>query len=314
MLHAQRSALRTGRGTAFKSGCAPAPTRLLTVRVKAAADDRFADYKPTTAFFFPGQGAQSVGMAKELVAECPAAKELFDKAADILGYDLLKVCVEGPKDKLDTTAISQPAIYVASLAAVEKLRATEGEALLDSVDVTCGLSLGEYTALAFAGAMSFEDGLRLVKLRGESMQAAADAAKSGMVSVIGLDKEKVAALCEAATKEVGSDKPIKIANYLCPGNYAVSGSIEGCEAVERLGKDPAFKARMTVRLAVAGAFHTQYMAPAAEKLQEALNNTTIITPRIPVISNVDAQPHSDPETIKAILTQQVGWLGKLSHD
>lgn len=274
------------------------------MRPQASADDKFADYKPTTAFFFPGQGAQSVGMAKDLVAECPAAKELFDKAADILGYDLLKVCVEGPKEKLDTTAVSQPAIYVASLAAVEKLRASDA-ALLDAVDVTCGLSLGEYTALTFAGAMSFEDGLKLVKLRGESMQAAADAAKSGMVSVIGLNKEKVAELCEAATKEVGEDKAIRIANFLCPGNYAVSGSIEGCEAVERLGKDPAFKARMTVRLAVAGAFHTQYMAPAAEKLQEALNNTAIVTPRIPVISNVDAAPHSDPAVIKAILAKQL---------
>uniref|UniRef100_A0A383VE93 Malonyl-CoA:ACP transacylase (MAT) domain-containing protein n=1 Tax=Tetradesmus obliquus TaxID=3088 RepID=A0A383VE93_TETOB len=298
--------LRTvSRCGAFKAQRPQAPRRLATLRAQASADAKFADYKPTTAFFFPGQGAQSVGMAKDLIAECPAAKELFDKAADILGYDLLKVCVEGPKEKLDTTAVSQPAIYVASLAAVEKLRATEGQALLDSVDVAAGLSLGEYTALAFAGAMSFEDGLKLVKLRGESMQAAADAARSGMVSVIGLDKEKVAALCEAATAEVGADKAIQIANFLCPGNYAVSGSIEGCEAVERLGKDPAFKARMTVRLAVAGAFHTQYMAPAAAKLQEALNNTAISTPRIPVISNVDAQPHSDPAVIKEILAKQL---------
>ncbi|KAF6264942.1 acyl transferase/acyl hydrolase/lysophospholipase [Scenedesmus sp. NREL 46B-D3] len=297
-----RTASRCG---AFRAQRPQVPRKLATLRAQASADAKFADYKPTTAFFFPGQGAQSVGMAKDLVAECPAAKELFDKAADILGYDLLKVCVEGPKEKLDTTAVSQPAIYVASLAAVEKLRATEGQALLDSVDVTGGLSLGEYTALAFAGAMSFEDGLKLVKLRGESMQAAADAARSGMVSVIGLDKDKVAALCEAATAEVGADKAIKVANFLCPGNYAVSGSIEGCEAVERLGKDPRFKARMTVRLAVAGAFHTQYMAPAAEKLQEALNNTAISTPRIPVISNVDAQPHSDPAVIKDILTKQL---------
>lgn len=151
--------------------------------------------------------------------------------------------------------------------------------------------------------MSFEDGLRLVKLRGESMQAAADAVKSGMVSVIGLDSDKVAELCDAATAEVGADKAIKIANYLCPGNYAVSGSIEGCEAVEKLGK--SFKARMTVRLAVAGAFHTQYMAPAAEKLKAALDATAIVEPRIPVVSNVDAEPHSDPAAIKRILAQQL---------
>ncbi|GFH33379.1 malonyl coenzyme A acyl carrier protein transacylase, partial [Haematococcus lacustris] len=115
--------------------------------------------------------------------EVPAAKAMFDKASEILGYDLLQLCVEGPKEKLDSTVYSQPAIYVASLAAVEKLRATEGQAAVDAIDVACGLSLGEYTALAFAGAFSFEDGLRLVKLRGESMQAAADASPSGMVSV-----------------------------------------------------------------------------------------------------------------------------------
>ena len=151
--------------------------------------------------------------------------------------------------------------------------------------------------------MSFEDGVRLVKLRGESMQAAADATPSGMCSVIGLSSDKVAELCEAATAEVGAEKGVRIANYLCNGNYAISGGIEGCEAVERLAK--SFKARMTVRLAVAGAFHTSYMQPAVEKLEAALAATTISTPRIPVISNVDALPHTDPDTIKAILARQV---------
>lgn len=175
---------------------------------------------------------------------------------------------------------------------------------VSKADVACGLSLGEYTALAYAGAFSFEDGLRLVKLRGESMQAAADAKPSGMVSVIGLDAAKVTELCEAATAEVGAADGVRIANYLCNGNYAISGGIPGCEAVERIAK-PDFKARMTVRLAVAGAFHTDYMQPAVERLQEALASTTIVEPRIPVISNVDAMPHSDPETIKAILARQV---------
>lgn len=268
-----------------------------------AADDKFASYKPTTAVFFPGQGAQTVGMAKELCDTCPAAKELFDKASDILGYDLLAVCVEGPKEKLDSTVVSQPAIYVASLAAVEKMRAETPEAL-EAADVAAGLSLGEYTALAFAGAMSFEDGLKLVKLRGESMQAAADAADSAMVSVIGLDSGKVKELCAAATAQVGGDKPVQIANFLCPGNYAVSGSAEGCAVVEEIAK-PDFGARMTVRLAVAGAFHTAYMSPAVDKLKEALAATTIVEPRIPVVSNVDAQPHSDPDTIRDILSRQV---------
>jgi [acyl-carrier-protein] S-malonyltransferase len=245
-------------------------------------------------------------MAKELCESSPAAKALFDKASALLGYDLLQVCVEGPKDKLDTTAVSQPAIYVSSLAAVEKMREQGGEqaAAVQAADVAAGLSLGEYTALAFAGAFSFEDGLKLVQLRGQAMQEAADSARSGMVSVIGLDSDKVAALCAKATEQVGKDKPVQIANYLCPGNYAVSGSIEGCEAVEALGK-PEFKARMTVRLAVAGAFHTSYMQPAVSRLEQALAATPFAVPRIPVVSNVDAKPHSDPEEIKRILARQV---------
>lgn len=285
-------------------------SRAVHLRVNAAAaaveqkvdDGKFNNYTAKKAFLFPGQGAQTVGMAKDLCEELPAAKELFVKASDILGYDLLEMCTNGPADKLNSTVVSQPAIYVASLAAVEKLRAMEGDEGLVA-DVCAGLSLGEYTALAFAGAMSFEDGLKLVKLRGESMQAAADAAPSGMVSVIGLDADKVRELCEAANKEVGPNEGVQVANYLCNGNYAVSGGIPGCEAVERLAK--GFKARMTVRLAVAGAFHTSYMQPAVEKLTEALANTTLVEPRIPVVSNVDAMPHADPAVIKAILAKQV---------
>lgn len=268
--------------------------------MQPASDTKFDGYQPKVAFFFPGQGAQTVGMGVEVAASLPAAKNLYERASDILGYDLLKVCAEGPKERLDSTAVSQPAIYVSSLAALEKLKAEQPDV---EADVAAGLSLGEYTALAYAGALSFEDGVRLVKLRGESMQAAADAKPSGMVSVIGLDAAKVAELCDAANAEAGQEKGVKIANYLCNGNYAVSGGIEGCEAVERLAK--SFKARMTVRLAVAGAFHTEYMQPAVEKLQEALSSTQIVEPRIPVISNVDVLPHSDPDTIKAILARQV---------
>ncbi|KAF5835064.1 acyl transferase/acyl hydrolase/lysophospholipase [Dunaliella salina] len=282
------------------------------VRVHASADTDFASYKPNVAAFFPGQGAQTVGMAKELVAEVPAAKDMFNKASDILGYDLLQLCTEGPKDRLDSTEISQPAIYVASLAAVEKLRATEGQGQVGANASTKVLKLESIDDLWDSPPgcsvcwvhIIFEDGLRLVKLRGESMQAAANAAASGMVSVIGLDSGKVAELCKAASAEVGKENAVRIANYLCPGNYAVSGSKEGCDAVERLGK-PNYKARMTVRLAVAGAFHTDFMQPAVEKLQAALAQTEVKKPRIPVISNVDAQPHSDPETIKSILARQV---------
>lgn len=270
----------------------------------AVVDDAlFLDYKPTSAFLFPGQGAQAVGMGVD-AQKVPAAAELYKKANDILGFDLLDVCINGPKEKLDSTVLSQPAIYVTSLAAVEILRTRDGgQQIIDSVDVTCGLSLGEYTALAFAGAFSFEDGLKLVKLRGEAMQDAADAAQSAMVSIIGLDSEKVQLLCDAANAEVDEAEKVQIANFLCPGNYAVSGGMKGVEAVEAKAK--SFKARMTVRLAVAGAFHTKFMDPAVSRLEAALAATEIRTPRIPVISNVDAQPHADPETIKKILARQV---------
>mmetsp|Transcript_19658 Transcript_19658/g.27232 ORF Transcript_19658/g.27232 Transcript_19658/m.27232 type:complete len:361 (-) Transcript_19658:125-1207(-) len=277
--------------------------RSRTVIVRAS-DDGFAGYSSKKAFLFPGQGAQSVGMAKDVVEQVPKAKELFDKAEEILGYDLLSICIEGPAEKLNSTMVSQPAIYVSSLAAVEQLRAQEGgQEIIDSVDVAAGLSLGEYTALAFAGAISFEDGLRIVKARGEAMQAASDAQPSGMVSVIGLDSETVQKACAAATEKAGEGQ-VAIANYLCNGNYACSGSIPACEALAEIAK-PEFKARMVVKLAVAGAFHTDYMAPAVAKLEEVLASTEFVTPRIPVVSNVDAQPHSDPDTIKSILAKQV---------
>ena len=239
--------------------CNARATRSVT-RVSAAAD-----YAPKKAFFFPGQGAQTVGMSKELCEECPAAKAMFEKASAVLGYDLLDVCVNGPAERLNSTAVSQPAIYVSSLAALEKMKMTaEGQALIDSIDVAAGLSLGEYTALTFAGALTFEDGLKLVKIRGESMQAAADATPSGMASVIGLSADKAEELAARAAAESGA--PCSVANYLCNGNYAVSGAIPAIDKVEELAK-PEFKARMVVRLAVAGAFHTDFMAPAATSLR-----------------------------------------------
>jgi [acyl-carrier-protein] S-malonyltransferase len=269
-----------------------------------AAATKTADLKPKNAFFFPGQGAQSVGMAKELCEECPAAKKLFDDASAILGYDLLDVCVNGPADKLNSTEVSQPAIYVASLAALEKMKSTEeGAALIDAVDVCAGLSLGEYTALTFAGAMSFEDGVKLVKLRGESMQAAADATPSGMASVIGLSADKVKEVCAAASEQTGGE-PVEVANFLCNGNYAVSGSIPAIDKVAEIAK-PEFKARMVVKLAVAGAFHTDFMAPAAEALAKGLEACDFVEPRIPVVSNVDVEPHGDAASIRATLAKQL---------
>ena len=250
------------------------------------------------ALLFPGQGAQTVGMAVELCRSVPAAQRLFDEAATILGYDLLKVCAEGPPEKLNSTAVSQPALYVASLAALEALRIREPEAEAECV-ATAGLSLGEYTALAFAGSLTFRDGLLLVQTRGQAMQAASDATPSGMVSVLGLPQEKVEELC-AQARAAGT---VQIANLLCPGNIAVSGTKAACDAIEKLA--PEFGAMKTIRLAVAGAFHTDIMKPADATLAAALAKTAPKPPRVPVWSNVDALPHSDPEQIRGLLVRQV---------
>jgi [acyl-carrier-protein] S-malonyltransferase len=255
-------------------------------------------HMPKCAFLFPGQGAQSVGMAKQLCGTLPRAKELFDEAAAVLGYDLLGICGDGPADKLNSTVVSQPAIFVTSLAALESLRAAEPTAEANCV-ATAGLSLGEYTALVFAGALTFAEGLRVVKCRGEAMQAASDATPSGMLSVLGLDPDKAEALC-AAARAKGT---VEVANLLCPGNIAVSGSKTALEEVERLA--PEYGAMKTIRLAVAGAFHTSLMKPADEALAAALAGVALRPPRIPVWSNVDAQPHTDPEEIRGLLVRQV---------
>jgi len=273
-----------------------------TLTKVAASDSDFDEFSSKVAFMFPGQGAQSVGMCGEVVSEVPAAKALFEEASEILGYDLLEVCTEGPKEKLDSTVVSQPAIFVASMAAVEKLKQDAGEDAIDEATCAMGLSLGEYSALCFAGAISFADGVKITKARGEAMQAAADAVDTGMVSVIGLDSDKVGELCEVASEKSG--EKVQIANFLCKGNYAVSGASAACDVLAEIAK-PEFKARMTVKLAVAGAFHTDFMAPAVSSLEDVLKEVEIKMPRIPVISNVDAKPHSDPETIKKLLATQV---------
>lgn len=253
---------------------------------------------PRTAFLFPGQGAQTVGMAGALCQSLPAAKALFDRAAAVLGYDLLRVCVEGPAERLNATDVSQPAIFVASLAALEQLKATEPEALSDVV-ATAGLSLGEYTALVYAGALGFDDGLRVVQARGQAMQAASEATPSGMISILGLDLPEV----EALVSEARNGATLEIANYLCPGNTVLSGSAAAIERIEQLAEQKG--GLRTVRLAVAGAFHTAIMRPADEKLAEVLAGVTLTAPAVPVWSNVDARPHADAAEIRGLLVRQV---------
>ena len=253
---------------------------------------------PRTAILFPGQGAQTVGMAGVLCASVPAAKALFDEAAGVLGYDLLSLCINGPAEKLNATDISQPAIFVTSLGALEQLRASEPAALADVV-ATAGLSLGEYTALVFAGAISFRDGLRVVHARGTAMQAAAEAAPSGMLSVIGMEIPDV----EALVIEARTAGKLDIANYLCPGNIVISGAKAAIERVEQIAAERG--GIRTARLAVAGAFHTEFMQPAVESLSRVLEGIEIKAPTVPVWSNVDARPHTDPAEIRSLLVRQV---------
>jgi [acyl-carrier-protein] S-malonyltransferase len=253
---------------------------------------------PNVAFLFPGQGAQTVGMGAAVCAKVPAARALFDRASQILNYDLYKLCTEGPAADLDTTAISQPALFVCGLAALEQLKQDSPE-LVERCAATAGLSLGEYTALVFAGAMDFETGLRVVDARGRAMQQAADATSSGMVSILGLAREHVESICNNARE----DETLEIANLLCPGNIVVSGHTGACERAADLAT--AAGAMKVIPLAVAGAFHTPLMRPAVERLKTALADATLKRPRIPVISNVDAQPRDDPEEIRQLLIRQV---------
>ncbi len=250
-----------------------------------------------TAFLFPGQGAQFVGMGKDLVEQFPQAKELFARASDIVGYDLGGLCFDGPADKLNATTVSQPAIFVVSAALLDIIN-TSPNAIRP--DITAGLSLGEYTALYAAGLISFEDALRLVQKRGNVMQAAADNSDGSMVSVLGLDEVQVISLCEEASQ----GELLVAVNFNCPKQIVLSGATGACRrAADLAEKHGAMKA---IPLSVAGAFHSEMMNPAAEELRKALADCPIQDPtEIKVIANISGEYYKDADTIQNGLVKQL---------
>lgn len=251
------------------------------------------------AILFPGQGAQAPGMGAWLCEQFPLANELFATAGEILGYDLKSLCLDGPADRLNETVFSQPALFVVGLAAAQAYEQTTGE-IFGRIKATAGLSLGEYTAVCFAGGISFEDGLRLVQKRGEAMQACADSVESGMASVLGLELESLRSVCEQSRE---GDEILRPANLLCPGNIAVSGHSAALARLEPHAS--AAGAMKVVPLSVAGAFHTPLMQDAVASLGTALAEVSISSTRIPVYSNVDAQPHQNGDEIRSLLAKQV---------
>jgi len=245
-----------------------------------------------TALLFAGQGAQAVGMGKDLAEQFPTAQALFEKANSVLGYDLATICFNGPEAELTKTENAQPGIYLVSWVALQLLKAKVPTLKFEA---TAGLSLGEFTALAAAGVMSFEDGLKVVQQRGRFMQEACEATQGGMAAIIGLD--------EGPTREACQEAGVVLANLNCPGQLVISGPADkinhACEVAKAKG------AKRAIPLTVAGAYHSPLMAGAQPKLQAALAQIPINRSAVPVIGNVRALPHGEPAEIHQLLVDQV---------
>ena len=256
------------------------------------------------AFVFPGQGAQFVGMGKDLYENNPVAKEMFDKANEILGFNITDLMFNGTDEDLRQTKVTQPAIFLHSVI----LAKTMGDDF--NPDMVAGHSLGEFSALVAAGALSFEDGLRLVSARAQAMQKACEKTPSTMAAVLALPDARVEELCASVTEGV-----VVPANYNCPGQIVISGSIEGVDAA--CAKMLEAGAKRALKLKVGGAFHSPLMVPARAELADAIAHTDFHAPKCPVYQNVNAEPQTDPETIKknliAQLTAPVRWTQTIQN-
>lgn len=246
------------------------------------------------AFVFPGQGSQFVGMGKELYDNNPLAKELFDKADEILGLKITDIMFAGTDEQLKQTNVTQPAVFLHSVISALCLGDEFAPAMVG------GHSLGEFSALVAVGALSFEDGLKLVAARANAMQKACEANPGTMAAIIGLPDEKVEEICA----EVSTDGNVVVAaNYNCPGQLVISGNVDAinaaCEKLKEAG------AKRALPLKVGGAFHSPLMQPAKDELEAAIEKTIFNAPKCPVYQNVDAKPHTEPEVIKANLIAQL---------